>query len=198
MKRLLHHGSLLIAAAALAGCMRGGISELPPVHLVLDMDFQPKVKAQSSSAAFSDHRGMRLPVPGTVPHGPTAPALPHRDASNAFVTKNPVPVTAESLQRGRHLFEINCTPCHGYSGQGGMGAQANGIVGRRWTVVIPSFHYVEGKDATANRVPLMPDGEYFDVITNGKSTMPPYGPRIAPEDRWKIIQYVRVLQSLSR
>lgn len=57
----------VVLAAALVGC-RGGISEKPPIHLVLDMDFQPKLKSQSESTfeGWPDHRGMRLPVANTV------------------------------------------------------------------------------------------------------------------------------------
>ncbi|MDO8349377.1 MAG: cytochrome c [Planctomycetota bacterium] len=202
--------SLLLVAFALAfaGCMRGGISELPPVHLVLDMDFQPKLKAQSKTAfdGWHDGRSMRAPVAdangktavvarGSLPNADLA----HRDANNAFRTTNPVPVSAAVLARGQERFDIHCSVCHGYSGRGGNDpVLGNGMVGRRWPVVIPSFHYAEGKDAVANRVPLLPDGEVFEYITFGKGTMPPYGARISPEDRWAIIHYVRALQQLSK
>jgi len=215
----LTRGSLLLAtlAIALASCMRGGTSSSPPVHLVQDMDFQPKVKTQSRTtfAGWTDHRGMRLPVADSfgktlvVPHSPapdpSSPNLAHRDASNQFVKKNPLPLTTKMvhlgrevtvLERGRDRFNIYCAVCHGYTGQGGNDArQGHGMVGRRWPVVLPSFHFVEGKD---NRVPLLADGEVFEVITNGKGTMPAYGPRISVEDRWAIVHYVRALQSLSK
>jgi mono/diheme cytochrome c family protein len=44
------------------------------------------------------------------------------------------------------------------------------------------------------RVPRLVDGEIFDVITNGRSTMPAYGPQVPVEDRWAIIHYIRALQ----
>ncbi len=205
---------LATVSVGLTSCMRGGTSSLPPVHLVLDMDFQPKLRAQSEThfEGWSDHRSMRLPVAdafgktlvvarGSLPK----PELAHRDASNQFVKQNPLPLNTKfmylgrnvtALERGRDRFEIHCSVCHGYSGQGGNDPkQGHGMVGRRWPVVIPSFHFVEGKD---NRVPLMPDGEYFDVITNGKATMPSYGARLSVEDRWAIVHYVRALQSLSK
>jgi mono/diheme cytochrome c family protein len=71
------------------------------------------------------------------------------------------------------------------------------MVGTLWPAVIPNFHFQagEGKD---NRVPTMADGEFFEVITYGKNTMPAYGARISPEDRWAIVHYVRALQSLSK
>ncbi|MCB9884418.1 MAG: cytochrome c [Planctomycetes bacterium] len=199
--------SNLIAVAllgAFAAC-RGGISDQPPVHLVLDMDFQPKLKAQSEShfEGWSDHRGMR--VPPMDANGRTAvvargamprPELNNRDASNAFVTSNPVAATAEVLARGRKLFDINCAVCHGYTGQGGNDPQkGHGLVGRRWPVAIPNFHFVEGAD---NRVASLAEGEYFEVITNGKGTMPAYGARIAVEDRWAVVHYIRALQNLSK
>ena len=67
MKRV----SILVAIAlALSGC-RGGISDSPPIHLVHDMDNQPKLKPQSRSdfTPWKDHRGMRTPVFGTVARG---------------------------------------------------------------------------------------------------------------------------------
>jgi mono/diheme cytochrome c family protein len=193
-----------LAVLALGAC-RGGTSEAPPVHLVLDMDFQPKLKAQSAAhfEGWPDGRGMRLPVvdgngkPAVVARGSLPdPTLANRDANGAFVTKNPVAATRAVLERGRERFEIHCAVCHGYSGQGGNDPiQGHGMVGRRWPVVIPNFHAVEGKD---NRVPNMSDGEFFEKITFGQGTMPPYGARISPADRWAIVHYIRALQTLSK
>jgi len=39
----------------------------PRLHLVQDMDNQPKLKAQHTSEVFADGREMRLPIPGTDP-----------------------------------------------------------------------------------------------------------------------------------
>ncbi len=188
-----------LASALLTGC-RGGISEQPPVHLVLDMDFQPKLLAQSESQfdGWTDHRGMRLPVDGTVARDAVADAsLANKDATGKFVTSNPVKPTAAVLARGKERFEINCSPCHGYSGQGGNDpVKGHGLVGRRWPVAIPNFHFVQGAD---NRVANLSDGEIFEAITTGKgTTMPAYGPRITPADRWAIVHYVRALQNLSK
>ena len=211
---------LAVAGTGLTSCMRGGISSDPPVHLVLDMDFQPKLKAQAETHfdGWTDNRASRLPVNDPVstdPLGKTLvvargsladPALANRDAGGNFVKKNPLAANAvvvhggremSVIERGRERFDIHCAVCHGYSGRGGSGPAAHGMVGRFWPAVIPNFHFQtgEGKD---NRVPLMPDGEFFEVMTYGKNTMPAYGARISPEDRWAIVHYVRALQSLSK
>jgi len=83
---------LLLATMALglAGCMRGGISSEPPVHLVLDMDFQQKLRTQAEAhfEGWSDKRASRLPVSdafgrqivvaqNTLPNA----ALAHKDAA---------------------------------------------------------------------------------------------------------------------
>jgi hypothetical protein len=39
-----------------------------------------------------------------------------------------------------------------------------------------------------------PVGHFFDVMTNGFGAMPSYASRVAPDDRWRIAAYVRVLQ----
>ena len=40
-----------------------------------------------------------------------------------------------------------------------------------------------------------PDGQIFDIITNGSGLMPAYRWPILPADRWAIIAYVRQLQA---
>jgi hypothetical protein len=40
---------------------------------------------------------------------------------------------------------------------------------------------------------LMPDGEYFNVITNGKGRMLGLAPQIKVADRWAIVGYLRAL-----
>lgn len=192
---------------ALVGC-RGGVSESPPVHLVLDMDFQPKVKTQSESHFFADQLGMRLPVPGTIARGSLPdpklepdPNQPGKNVDGSFIAANPLPGTLANIERGRQRFDIHCAPCHGYSGQGGGNpgkvevdfSDAHGLVGKRWPVAIPSFHASTDPKAD-NRVPNLTDGEIFEVITKGKGTMPPYGNRIPVRDRWSIIHYFRALQ----
>ena len=44
------------------------------------------------------------------------------------------------------------------------------------------------------RLVVMPDGEIFNTITNGKNLMGAYGPNVPVADRWAIIAYVRALQ----
>jgi hypothetical protein len=38
------------------------------------------------------------------------------------------------------------------------------------------------------------DEHFFDVITHGYGVMYPYADRVAPDDRWAIVAYIRALQ----
>jgi hypothetical protein len=40
-----------------------------------------------------------------------------------------------------------------------------------------------------------PDAQYYHVITDGFGTMFSYADRVAPDDRWAIIAYIRALQA---
>lgn len=196
-------GLFLVGLLAVAG-FRGQKSTKPPIEIFPDMDHQPKVKAQAPSEFFTDGRGNRQPVPGTVPLGYEAPVSkenPFPDEGkyrmvryssgtdylntgrfgNQWGTGIPMPVTAELMQRGQERYTIFCGVCHGASGGG------NGVAGQYGLVAIASFHQDRLRD--------MADGEIYNTITHGKNTMLGYGSKIPVEDRWAIVAYVRALQA---
>ena len=162
----------------------------PRVHIIPDMDNQPKVKAQSRLMLFADRRGMRPPVPGTVARsaviGDSALMLGKTEA-DSWVELNPVPVTVPLLERGQQRYEIYCSPCHGLAGYGdGMVAQrADQLQEGTWTPPT-SFHTELGRERSA--------GHLYNTISNGIRNMPSYGSQIPVDDRWAIVAYLRALQ----
>ena len=174
--------------AVLAGC-RGGISESPPIHPVLDMDFQTKVKAQMKVEfdGFSDHRGMRKPVAGTVARGSLAMSENDVWKNGDSYVANPIEPTMQVVRRGQERFNIYCAVCHDRSGSG------KGLVLQRanqgaFNAVVPDL----GKEP---RLLEQADGYFYEVIRNGFGTMPAYGHQIPVEDRWAIVHYLRALQN---
>lgn len=97
----------------------------------------------------------------------------------------PINIDEAALKAGRERYQIYCTACHGMTGEG------DGMIVRRGFRRPPSFY----DDRLQENV--TPAAHFFDVITNGWGAMPDYSAQIGPEDRWKIIAYVRALQ-LSR
>jgi len=214
MKRVV--GGILIVALLIFLILgvRGRRNGNTPLMLVWDMDFQPKYKPQAYSPYFADGRTQRTPPAGVVafdgggerggadPEGGRAiyggyssdAGSPKLNADllrkddvyyrgregNDFVGKMPVEVDAALLRRGRERYTVNCVYCHGATGAG------NGITTQYGMVGVPTYH--------DGRLRGVGDGYLFDVITNGKNTMMPYGHQIKVGDRWAVVAYVRALQ----
>jgi mono/diheme cytochrome c family protein len=46
----------------------------------------------------------------------------------------------------------------------------------------------------SNRIRNFEDGRIYHVITNGRNVMPAYAAQVIREERWAIVNYIRVLQ----
>ena len=150
-------GALALASVvALSGCVRGCASSRPPIHLNPSMDDQPKVRAQTASTFFYDGASMRQPVPGTVAidglKEDTA-FFTGKGADGPCVTTNPVTLDDTVLERGKLRYTIYCQPCHDARGDG------KGILFQRGNVPTATFNQ--------EKILKYPDGQIFDVITNG-------------------------------
>lgn len=164
--------------------LRGTISRQPPVMVFDDLDDQPKYKNQSDTTFFPDGRQMRLAPAGTVAYGRDA-AGPDKsllvdDLAQFQLRTMPVEMNMAMLERGRHLYETYCVVCHGGFGSG------TGVTVQYGQAPPANYHSDRLRQAT--------DGYIYQVITEGKGLMGPYGPSIKPEDRWKVVAYVRALQ----
>lgn len=93
----------------------------------------------------------------------------------------PPVVTLALLERGRQRFDIYCAVCHGFAGFG------DGMVVQRGFPAPPSYHI--------DRLRRAPIQHFYDVITNGYGAMYSYAQRVAPQDRWAIVAYIRALQA---
>jgi mono/diheme cytochrome c family protein len=183
---------LLIFALSVVAVMgvlgkRGHNFKEPPLEIFPDMDRQPKLRPQQPNLTFANGRSSQEPIAGTVARGDryqnnpfNTGREPGEPGTTNFVAVIPAPVTEQLMARGRERFDIYCLPCHGPSGDG------NGIVKKYGYGTIRSIH--------EKPVVQQPDGEIFNTITHGKSTMFPYGSQISIEDRWAIVAYVRALQ----
>ena len=174
----------VLAVLAVAGC-RGKVSQKPPVHPVLNMDFQERFEAQEANDFFADGRAMRNPIPGTVARGFLREDVAFHFGKledGLFVQNSPMTLTTDIMARGRDRYDVFCSPCHGLAGDGG------GIVSTGGYGLVPASTYHD------DRLREIEDGYLFDVISNGVRTMQGYGYQIAPDDRWAIVAYVRALQ----
>lgn len=201
---------LALVPFALIARARASKSSKPHWHIIPDMDFQAKAKAQTASDFFEDRRSMRLPVDGTVARGdlqqddhffkgviytqeqvlePNAAGevIPRLIQAPRWATTFPsqFQVDARAMERGRDRYNIYCQPCHGESGDG------QGMVAKRARTV-PTQGWNAPSDV--NVAIRQPHGQIFNTITHGVRQMPAYGAQIPPDDRWAIVLYVRALQ----
>ncbi len=173
-----------VALVALAGCWRGATSPRPPWHPNPNMDNQPKYLPQAASAFFYDGATMRPPVEGTVARGELhedTAFYTGLDADGEMVTSMPIEVDEPLIARGRERYDIYCAPCHHRRGNG------KGMLWDRAQITSADLH--------EERLRNLPDGQMFDVITNGLGMMSGYKYPIPPGDRWAIVAYVRRLQN---
>jgi mono/diheme cytochrome c family protein len=176
---------------ALAAKARYTKSSSTRIHIIQDMDSQPKYKAQRENSFFADNRATRPAIEGTVAAGDA------RDDDQFYKGKeggawsrtfpSEIALTEATMDRGRQRFGIYCTPCHGQIGLG------DGMVAKR-ADSLQQGTWVSPTNMTQEYLRQMPVGQLFNSITNGIRTMPAYGPQIKTEDRWAIIMYVRALQ----
>jgi mono/diheme cytochrome c family protein len=170
----------------------------PRVHLVSDMDFQPKYLPQQASGLFADGRVMRPPVEGAVAVGERIDDdhLLAGEVDGQPATEFPVPVTPEVMRRGRERYDIYCATCHGLTGEG------DGITSQL-ALEREEQGWVRPVALSSQPVREQPVGRLFKTITNGVQrttgektsvTMPSYASQIPVDDRWAIVLYVRALQ----
>jgi mono/diheme cytochrome c family protein len=167
-------------------------SDKPRIHIVPNMDYQPRYNTQAASQWFADGRTMRLPVEGTVALGElqTDDHFYRGKLGDEFVTTFPArfEISEDTMLRGRERYNIFCAACHGYVGEG------DGLVSERALARADSTGWIQPLSLHVPRVRQQPAGELFNTITHGIRTMPAYASQIPPEDRWAIVLYVRALQ----
>ncbi|MEY3284154.1 MAG: hypothetical protein RIR86_2167 [Acidobacteriota bacterium] len=137
-------------------------------------------EAPKVSQAAATPSPMASPAPGATAAPTPAPMAAVPVGEDGL----PFKITKAILDRGQNRYNISCLPCHGALGDG------NGMIALRGIRRPPSYH--------DERLRKAPTSYYYDVITNGFGAMSNYADQLTPEDRWKVIAYIRVLQLSQR
>jgi mono/diheme cytochrome c family protein len=94
---------------------------------------------------------------------------------------NPVAADANSLARGKVMYERACVPCHADTGLGDGRVTAAGVPVR---------------SIVSDETRAFTDGYIYTIIRVGRGAMPAYGHQVSHFDRWHLVNYVRQLQGL--
>ena len=147
-----------------------------------DMAYSRAYETWSPNPNFADGKTMREPAEGTIPRGFIP--FPYEKSEEDMIRagkelKNPMEYSVKNLERGKLIFQRYCLQCHGEKGDG------------------KGFLYTSGRypfpPATliSEKMINKPDGEIFHSVTLGFGIMGPHGLLLTPEDRWKVIMYIR-------
>lgn len=166
--------ALLPVMLGLAGCTRDHKFQ------AISMWNESRIKPYEPGQGVERNAGARQIPVGTVPRGDLLPDT-GREADNKLITRFPMPVTKEVLQRGQERYNIYCSPCHGLTGDG------EGVVVKRG--------FPHPPDYAIKRLREAPIGHYYEVITQGYGIMYSYADRVPRSDRWAIAAYIRALQA---
>ncbi len=108
MNRWIKAVGLIVLATAIVPPLwvaraRSSKSPTPRVHLIADMDDQPKVKTQRASTLFADGRAMRPMLTGTVARGQLQDDdhLLQGRAAGEWARAVPIDVSGGTRRRGR-------------------------------------------------------------------------------------------------
>lgn len=156
---------------------------------------------------FKTSEVMRAAPEGSVPVGAhryhvdavlATKNLTSEGISARAALKNPVPSTDESVARGKRLWAVNCSPCHGtYTGKEDP---AYGGSAKFLKSIDPA---VAGATSGPNLVtesylkdPSKSDGHIFSYIHfGGLAVMPRYGYKLSLREHWDVVNYIRWMQS---
>ena len=118
---------------------------------------------------------------GQEPAG-QAPAAPHTFVitPEEAALKNPVRFSEISVERGKKIYETQCSMCHGVKGDG------KGEIVADMKINPPDF-------TKPGVIDKRTDGELFTIIQVGDATMPGQGTRMSDTFKWELVNYLRSL-----
>ncbi len=174
------HFLILVSLFLLNGCKDNpkekGYEIFP--NMVHAVSFAP----YSENPLTPDGKTMLPSVTGTIARGSEIYPYGSTDEDRARAEKelkNPIPLNAKSLEKGKAIYERACLVCHGATGKGDG-------------PIIPKFP--NPPSFSTKRVLALNDGAIYHVITRGTGVMPPHAIQVLPNDRWYLVHYVKKLR----
>jgi mono/diheme cytochrome c family protein len=110
----------------------------------------------------------------------SAQAKPWVVPANFKNMKNPIATSDASTKAGMALYVKNCASCHGKAGLG------DGVKARMLKDFPGDFSKADFQNQT--------DGEHFYKTKTGRGEMPKYEGKLADNDIWNIVNYMRTFK----
>jgi len=150
-----------------------------------DMTYSRAYETFSSNAVSENGFKIMGPVEGTVSRE-MIPYLYNKSKDERIRAGveyfNPFTANDSIIAEGRLFFGQVCLQCHGEKADG------------KGNLFVDGFYKYPPANLLKPAIMEVPDGEIFHVITVGYNLMGPHGSMLRPEDRWKVVHYLRLLQ----
>lgn len=159
----------------------------PGVEFMPDMYRSPSLEANMAYVKLNDGKetgdtlqANRMPVEGTISRGHMPYLFPNTADGYAAsdANKNPLSATDANLKEGEVLYGKFCTHCHG------AGGEADGKVAAKLPGPPPAYSTLKN----------LSEGKMYHSITYGKGLMGSHASQLSPEERWKLVLYIKKLQ----
>jgi mono/diheme cytochrome c family protein len=135
------------------------------------------------NSIYENGMASRLPVDGTIARGDELPFeypnTPEGYEAAKSELMNPLESSVVDSKKGKALYSIYCTSCHGPKGEG-----QGELVKREKFLGIPNY---KDRDIT--------EGSIYHVIMHGKNLMGSHSSQLTEEERWQVVAYVQELRN---
>lgn len=155
------------------------------------------------NANFKDGKTAQVPPAGTTPVGferfPYSGSNDDYERAGAELV-NPFQRTEANLAQGQALYQVYCAVCHGPEGKGDGSITKDRTLeaeSRQLENYPPPPSYAKSDGTNSSRGGAMADltdGKIYHTITYGLNMMGSHASQLSPDERWKVVMYVRELQ----
>ncbi|MGB0423190.1 MAG: c-type cytochrome [Flavobacteriales bacterium] len=161
----------------------------PAVEAYVDYGMDPYHYTEDLALEQRNTQSARLPVAGTIAnHGAdmkfnlpyTYPDTPEGYEAAGLSLKSPIQANQANIEEGMEIYTKMCTHCHGEKGEGDGAISTNGKIKG-----IPSY---------SGKLKDLPVGKMYHTLQYGKGLMGSHASQMSQKDRWKVIEYIKVLQ----
>lgn len=165
----------------------------PAIEAYVDYGQEPWRIGDSLAVDQRNTPSARKPLIGTIKqdrYGVTMNSMPYSypntpegyEAAGVSLS-SPLTTTQATIDEGKAIYDRMCLHCHGEKGDGMGKIAQNGKI--------------EGIPAYNGKLVDLPVGKMFHTLTYGKGLMGSHASQLSTEERWEVIEYVKVLQGTS-
>lgn len=180
MKNILKITIALAFIMTLSSCWTD--KSKPNYQYMPDMYHSVGYETYSENPNYADGMTTQLPVEGTIARGQVPYDYPNTNEGYEAAkldSKNPLEVNEANLDKGKKMYDIYCTSCHGETGAG------DGVlVEREKFLGVPNY---KDRDIT--------EGSIYQVIMYGRNMMGSHASQLTAEERWQTTMYVEQLRN---